>query len=76
MVAVIGCESNFVHYQSDGTVIRGREDKRDSGVAQINTHYHPNVNVDDFWENIAYARQLYDKEGSTPWVCRNMVAIR
>lgn len=76
MVAIIGCESNYVHYQSDGTVLKGRVDNRDSGLAQINTYYHPDVDVDDFWENLAYARRLYDAEGTTPWVCRNHVAQR
>lgn len=75
MVAIIGCESGFVHYKPDGSVLKGRVDDRDSGVAQINTYYHPGVNVDDFWENIAYARRLYDKEGVTPWVCKSHVAL-
>lgn len=74
MVAIIECESNFTHYKQDGTVLRGRVDSRDSGVAQINTFYHPGVDVDDFWDNIAYARKLYDEEGTAPWVCRNQVA--
>ena len=74
MVAIIECESNFVHYKPDGTVLRGRVDKRDSGVAQINTGYHPTVDVDDFWDNIAYARKLYDEVGESAWVCRNQIA--
>lgn len=76
MVKVIECESNFVHYQKDGTVLRGRIDKRDSGLSQINTYYHPNVDVDDIWENLAYARKLYDEQGAVPWVCSNVVARR
>lgn len=74
MVAIIGCESNFVHYQKDGTVLRGRVDSRDAGVSQINEGYHPNVDTEDIWENLSYARRLYDAQGTTPWVCRNMVA--
>jgi hypothetical protein len=74
MVAIISCESGFVHYKPDGSILRGRIDNRDSGLAQINTHYHPNVNADDLWENLAYARRLYDAEGTTPWVCRNQIA--
>lgn len=74
MVAVIECESNFTHYKVDGTVLRGRVDSRDSGVSQINTFYHPGVNVDDIWENLRYARELYDREGVRPWVCSNHVA--
>jgi hypothetical protein len=75
MVAIIHCESNFVHYKSDGSVLRGRVDAHDSGLAQINTRYHPGVNVDDIWDNLAYARKLYNSEGVTPWVCRNQVAL-
>ena len=74
MVAIIGCESGFVHYKPNGEVIRGRVDNRDTGLAQINSYYHPDVESEDFWENISYARSLYDAEGTTPWVCRNHVA--
>ena len=76
MVAIIECESNFIHYKPDGTVLKGRVDKRDTGVTQTNTGYHPTSDVEDLYSNLAYARQLYLNEGTTPWVCRNMVAIR
>lgn len=76
MVAIIGCESDFVHYKSDGSILRGRVDARDSGLGQINTFYHPNVDVDNFWENLTYTRNLYDAEGTIPWVCRNLVAVK
>lgn len=74
MVAIIGCESGFVHYKPDGGILRGRVDSRDSGLAQINTYYHPDVDVDDFWANLSYARQLFDAQGTVPWVCRDHVA--
>lgn len=74
MVAIIHCESNFTHYKPDGTVLRGRVDPKDSGVTQINERYHPQVNTEDFWENLAYARRLFDAEGTAPWVCANQVA--
>lgn len=76
MVAILDCESNFVHYKSDGSVLRGRVDPRDSGVSQINTYYHPDADVDDIWSNLAYARKLYDEQGVTPWVCSRKVALR
>jgi hypothetical protein len=76
MVAIIKCESNFVHYTPDGGVLRGRVDNRDSGLAQINIGYHPGVEVDDIWSNLSYARQLYDEQGTQPWVCRNHVAMQ
>jgi len=74
MLAIIRCESGFVHYQSDGSVLKGRVDRRDSGVSQINQFYHPAAETEDLWNNLAYARRLYDEEGTTPWVCRNHVA--
>lgn len=74
MVAIIECESNFTHYRADGTVLRGRIDSRDSGVSQINEYYHPEVETEDLWQNLAYARDLYDREGVIPWVCKNHVA--
>lgn len=76
MVAIIECESNFTHYKPDGTVLRGRVDNRDTGLAQINTHYHPDVDVEDFWENLSYARRLYDAQGVQPWVCDRELARR
>jgi hypothetical protein len=74
MVAIAGCESNYVHYKPGGGVIRGRVDSRDTGAFQINSYYHPDVDSEDFWENITYARELYDEQGDTPWVCRNHIA--
>lgn len=76
MVAIIECESNFTHYKPDGTILTGRVDSRDTGVTQTNTGYHPKSDVEDLWGNLAYARDLYDQEGVTPWVCRNHVALR
>jgi hypothetical protein len=75
MVAIIDCESGFVHYKSDGTVIRGRVDNRDTGLAQINSYYHPEVESENFWVNISYARELYDEQGVQPWVCNNLIAM-
>lgn len=76
MVAIVECESDFTHYKKDGTVLVGRVDADDIGVAQINRRYHPGVDSKDLWENLSYARELYDEQGSAPWVCRNMVASR
>lgn len=75
MVAIIECESKFTHYHGSG-VLRGRIDPRDTGVAQINTYYHPGVDVENIWTNLAYARRLYAQEGVQPWVCDSLVAMR
>lgn len=75
MVAIVGCESNFTHYKVDGTVLRGRIDPQDIGVAQINERYHPEAEATSFWGNLAYARELFEAEGVTPWVCKSHVAM-
>lgn len=74
MVEVAKCESNFTHYRPDGTVLRGRVTPADSGVMQINKRYHPDADADSLWGNLAYARELFDAEGSAPWVCSHIVA--
>jgi len=82
MVNIAGCESGFVHYKSDGGVIRGRVTPADTGVMQINLDFHGKetkrlgLDMEDPYDNVTYARILYEKEGVTPWVCRNHVASR
>lgn len=73
MAEVARCESTFTHYQNDGSVIVGRVDNRDTGVMQINKYYHEDtaiamgLNVDEFYDNLAYARNLYERKGVQPW---------
>jgi len=73
MLPIIDCESKFNHYNEDGTVLRGRETP-DIGVSQISPKYHPEVDAEDLFTNLAYARKLYDISGVKPWVCRKYVA--
>jgi len=73
MAEVAKCESTFTHYQTDGDVIVGRVDNRDTGVMQINTYYHLStaealeLDLWDFYDNMAYARNLYERQGVQPW---------
>ncbi len=73
MVQVARCESTFVHTLADGSVLRGRVDNRDTGVMQINTYYHGNtaeslgLNLENLQDNMAYARDLYERQGTQPW---------
>lgn len=73
MVAVARCESEFRHTLSDGTILRGRVDSADTGVMQINKRYHQTtanklgLNLEDLFDNMAYARHLYEKQGTQPW---------
>lgn len=73
LVSIAGCESNFRHGLSDGTVLRGRIDSADLGVMQINTRYHEErakslgLDLHKLKDNMAYALTLYKEQGTTPW---------
>lgn len=73
MIQVARCESTFRHTLADGSVLQGRVDKRDTGVMQINKYYHEataikmGLNLDDIYDNMAYARHLYETQGVQPW---------
>lgn len=68
------CESAFRHIGKNGEIIRGKVNKGDIGVMQINTYYHEEeatklgIDLTTFQGNMAYAKQLYDKEGTAPWL--------
>ena len=67
------CESRFRHYDADGNIHRGEVNNRDVGVMQINERFHLNQALKFGYDiytlkgNMAYAKYLYDKEGSVPW---------
>ena len=73
MIQVARCESTFTHELSDGSILQGRVDPADTGVMQINKRYHLStatameLNLDDLYENMAYARNLYERKGTQPW---------
>jgi hypothetical protein len=73
MIQVARCESHFRHTLADGTVLRGVVDSADTGVMQINKRYHSakaislGLNLDDIYGNMAYARHLYETQGTRPW---------
>lgn len=74
LVEVARCESTFRHFGSDGeTVIRGKVNKDDIGVMQINEHYHGDtaekmgLDLHSVEGNVAYAKYLYGKYGTKPW---------
>lgn len=73
MIQIARCESTFQHTLADGTVIRGKVDPADTGVMQINKRYHNerarelNLNLDNLYDNMAYARDLYERQGTRPW---------
>lgn len=73
LVEVARCESNFRHYDKDGKVVRGIVDSADIGVMQINERYHAStaaklgLDIHTITGNVAYAKYLFEKEGTKPW---------
>ncbi len=73
MIQVARCESTFRHTLADGSVLRGKVDGRDTGVMQINTFYHGTaaeklgLDLEVLEDNMAYARNLYERQGTQPW---------
>lgn len=73
MIQVARCESGFRQTLADGSVLRGLVDNADTGVMQINKRYHSTaaaalgLNLDDIYDNMAYARHLYNRQGTQPW---------
>lgn len=67
------CESYDRHFLPDGSVIKGIQNPLDIGRYMINLHYHKAradaLGIDLFNEsgNEAYARILYNEQGSKPW---------
>ena len=73
MIQVARCESTFRHTLADGSVLKGKVDPRDTGVMQINKGYHGataqklGLDLHDIYDNMEYARYLYEKQGTQPW---------
>jgi hypothetical protein len=73
MIQIARCESTFRHILADGSVLRGKVDPADTGVMQINTRYHGKtaedlgLDLNDLEDNLAYARNLYERQGTQPW---------
>jgi hypothetical protein len=74
MTKIAWCESRNRQFEKDGkTVYTGRIDADDTGVMQINKYYHLKtatklgINLDTVEGNMAYAKYLYEKEGTVPW---------
>jgi hypothetical protein len=73
LIEVARCESGFQHDLANGSVIQGRIDAADTGVMQINKRYHEatatamQLDIDDLYGNMEYARHLYEEQGTRPW---------
>ena len=73
LVHIAECESHFRQLDNDGDIHRGVENKSDVGVMQINEFYHLDKSVKENYDiyttqgNTAYARDLYERQGTEPW---------
>lgn len=73
MAQIARCESGFRQTLPDGSILKGKVDPADTGVMQINLRYHGatakkmGLNLDDIYHNMAYARYLYETQGTKPW---------
>jgi hypothetical protein len=74
MQEVAFCESTFRQFKADGSPLRGHENASDIGVMQINEYYHSSTAIKLGFDlattegNMAYARYLYDTQGTAPWI--------
>ncbi len=73
MADIAWCESRFRHLDKDGQIFRGKVVKEDIGVMQVNTYYHEKkakelgIDLYSLSGNLAYAKYLYEKQGTKPW---------
>lgn len=67
------CESHFRQYSTTGGVFHGEIVYEDLGVMQINEYYHGaeakklGYDLTTIDGNLAFARYLYEKQGTQPW---------
>jgi hypothetical protein len=73
LIEIARCESTFSQFDKEGKVIRGRVNKLDVGVMQINEKYHAETAKKlgfDLYStegNVDYAKYLYETQGAAPW---------
>ena len=71
---IAGCESHYRQLDSKGNVLRGRKNRHDIGVMQINELYHLEdaeklgLDIYTIEGNVAFAKKLYDRFGAKPWM--------
>ena len=74
MIDIARCESKCRQFDADGNVLRGKVNTGDIGLMQINEGYHSEaaaklgVDINTIEGNAAYARYLYNREGTQPWI--------
>ena len=74
MIEIAKCESGLRQFDWRGNALRGGMGSKMVGVFQIHADVHREtadlmgLDIDTLEGNIAYARRLYDKEGTGPWI--------
>ena len=74
LVDIARCESQFRQLDTNGNILRGKVNKGDLGIMQINEYYHADKAAELGFDlktvdgNLAYAKYLYNKEGVQPWI--------
>lgn len=73
LVEIARCESEFRHWEAPGVVLKNNQGSSATGVMQIMASVHEkdaNVlgyDLEDLHGNMAYAKWLYEKQGTKPW---------
>lgn len=73
MSAIASCESEFRQFNVDGSVLHGGYKHTMIGIFQIAPLHLPEAKAHGFdfntvAGNIAYAKYLYDRQGTRPWL--------
>lgn len=75
MVRVAACESQYRQFGADGKPLPGAKDPDDTGVFQINKRFghlglaaKMGLDFNTLAGNIAFARYLYDANGTSDWL--------
>jgi len=74
MSEIARCESKFRQFDENGNLLRGKVNSGDMGLMQINEKYHSDnatklgLELETIEDNAAYARWLYNREGTDPWI--------
>lgn len=72
MIEIAKCESHLRQWV-DGKVLAGIVNPKDRGLFQLNAFYHKEaalkmgLDIETAEGNIAYAKHLYENEGTRPW---------
>lgn len=74
MIAIAQCESGFTQFNRSGTVLHGGTGRGMIGIFQINALVHRatarslGFDINTVAGNLAYARYLFEQEGTAPWL--------